>query len=295
MTAVELDPVIAGVARDHFGLAVAGGAFVPLDDYLLPASAADGLFPGPRDAALWAPPPSGTVRVVIGDGLEYIRRAAARVEAEEAAKVSDAKAAATSNGPASSAAPAPAPASSSAPLQLMPRPRPAGLMIDVDAKGADVTAGIPFPPREFLSRPALHAMRALLGRTVQVGPFYGILLMNFATRVPAIRAGVQAALAREFTPPNAAASAAAAAAAAGGRPVGSSHVQIVDLPDHDPDDDDGGAGELSIDRTSASKVSIQSVSLQVARAATSTRWWWPLRTTAPCRCVARYPLALWRA
>jgi len=111
VTAVELDPAIVEVARSHFGLRVAAAAAAAAAG----ASVAGGAAPA-------APAGDGTVAVVVGDGLDFVKG----IAEPPAAGGLDA------------------------------------LLVDVDAKDRDMQLGLSFPPAAFVGRPFLRAARAAL-------------------------------------------------------------------------------------------------------------------------------------
>ena len=129
VTAVELDPAIVSVARSHFGLRVAGGEGTGGEGAGSAsagaggASAGAGGAGGAGDAGGAGAGEAGAVRVVVGDGLDFVRSLA--------------------ESPASAG-------------------RLHGLLVDVDAKDRDMQLGLSFPPAAFVGRPFLRAARAAL-------------------------------------------------------------------------------------------------------------------------------------
>jgi hypothetical protein len=166
VTAVELDPAIVHVARTHFGLRV------PSEPALLGAADAAGVAPGGTAG-------DGSVSVIVGDGLEFVKALGARASAGDNAGLLSA------------------------------------LLIDVDAKDRDMTLGLSFPPKEFVSRAFLQSARAAIAPG-------GVLVVNLGARSKALFAGSLAAIEKEF-----------------------GKGRVVTLRPSDGDSDDAGGGDLN--------------------------------------------------
>jgi hypothetical protein len=151
--AVEVDEAVARVASAHFGLPAAPG------EPLRVAPSGEGGDDDGAAAALGAAfsperqPAPGTVRVVLGDALRAVELLARGA--------------------------------------CPPAARPAAVLVDVNAGGGELRSGLSFPPRAFVSKVFLGALRAAL----RGGG--GLLAMNLGAR-GAIKGAVLGAVARAF-------------------------------------------------------------------------------------------------
>lgn len=151
VTSVELDPAMVDIARQHFGLAVDGEP-VSLDAYKTAVTSPE-----------YSEPSSGAVRVIVGDGLEYIKWMA---------------------DPAST---------------LPAAVKPGVIIVDVDAK--DMRTGLSFPPAPFVARPFLKALHAAVvaGGDGGAGSVCGgMVMINVGCRSKPLYNGVLAAIGNEF-------------------------------------------------------------------------------------------------
>jgi SAM-dependent methyltransferase len=165
VTALELDAEVVDIAVQHFGLRITA------DTEAGPGPAHSCVCLASLDsvalAALMHPsraPAPGTVRVIVGDALDFVRRLAELRDGT-----------------------------------VLPTVTLAALVVDVDAKAKDMKAGLSFPPVPFVSKAWLGAAARVLAPSTTAASGPGALLINLGARAKALYGAAVGAVSREFT------------------------------------------------------------------------------------------------